>query len=71
MAKKLTTKQRIHISNLAAIKRATYKARLEDVINYDLSFYRFKNGKLNLSKMARCTGLSWGFLHKYLWFKGL
>lgn len=71
MAKKLTTKQRIHIDNLAANKKALYKARLNDIINYDLSFYRFKNGKLNISKMARCSGLSRGFLTKYLWFKGI
>ncbi|MGG7074605.1 hypothetical protein U5B43_10250 [Campylobacter sp. 9BO] len=71
MAKKLTTKQRIHIDNLASNKKALYKARLNDIINYDLSFYRFKNGKLNISKMARCIGISRATLEKYLWQKGL
>ncbi|MBE2984666.1 hypothetical protein CCAL9344_01370 [Campylobacter sp. RM9344] len=71
MVKKLMTKQKIHIDNLAANKKALYQARLNNIINYDLSFYRFKNGKLNISKMARCSGLSRSFLTKYLWFKGL
>ncbi|MBE3606106.1 hypothetical protein CCAL13119_03900 [Campylobacter sp. RM13119] len=67
----MTTKQQIHIDNLHANKRALYQARLNNILNYDLSFYRFKNGKLNISKMARCSGLSRGFLEKELWRLGL
>ncbi|ERJ25434.1 hypothetical protein UNSWCS_1547 [Campylobacter concisus UNSWCS] len=48
-----------------------YQAKLNNVLSYDLSFYRFKNGKLNVSKLARCSGLSRGFLEKHLWFRGL
>ena len=67
----MTTKQKIHLDNLRANKRALYQARLDNILNYDLSFYRFKNGKLNISKLARCSGLSRGFLEKELWKKGL
>ena len=67
----MTTKQRIHLNNLHEKKRASYQARLNNVLSYDLGFYRFKNGKLNVSKLARCSGLSRGFLEKELWKKGL
>ena len=67
----MTTKQKIHLDNLRANKRALYQARLDNILNYDLGFYRFKNGKLNVSKLARCSGLSRGFLEKHLWIKGL
>lgn len=67
----MTAKQKIHLNNLHAKKRESYQARLNNVLSYDLSFYRFKNGKLNVSKLARCSGLSRGFLEKYLWFRGL
>ena len=67
----MTTKQKIHLNNLHEKKIASYQARLNNVLNYDLSFYRFKNGKLNVSKLARCSGLSRGFLEKHLWFRGL
>ena len=67
----MTTKQRIHLNDLHAKKRASYQAKLNNVLSYDLSFYRFKNGKLNVSKLARCSGLSRGFLEKELWKKGL
>ena len=67
----MTTKQKIHLNDLHEKKRASYQARLNNVLSYDLSFYCFKNGKLNVSKLARCSGLSRGFLEKYLWFRGL
>ena len=67
----MTTKQKIHLDNLHEKKRASYQAKLNNVLSYDLGFYRFKNGKLNVSKLARCSGLSRGFLEKYLWFRGL
>ena len=67
----MTTKQKIHLNNLHAKKRESYQARLNNVLSYDLSFYCFKNGKLNVSKLARCSGLSRRFLEKYLWFRGL
>lgn len=67
----MSAKQKIHLNNLHAKKRSLYQARLNNVLSYDLSFYRFKNGKLNVSKLARCSGLSRGFLEKELWKKGL
>ncbi|WP_149703744.1 hypothetical protein [Campylobacter concisus] len=67
----MTTKQKNHLDNLHAKKRESYQAKLNNVLSYDLSFYRFKNGKLNVSKLARCSGLSRGFLEKHLWFRGL
>ena len=67
----MTTKQKNHLDNLHEKKRASYQAKLNNVLSYDLSFYRFKNGKLNVSKLARCSGLSRGFLEKHLWFRGL
>ncbi|WP_253908197.1 hypothetical protein [Campylobacter sp. RM16188] len=70
-SKSLTTKQRMHIDNLVKRRRDLYQERLNSVLSYDLDYYRFKNGKLNISKMARCTGFSRSFLTKHLWFKGL
>ena len=67
----MTTKQKNHLDNLHAKKIALYQAKLNNVLSYDLSFYRFKNGKLNVSKLSRCSGLSRGFLEKHLWFRGL
>ena len=37
----------------------------------DLSFYKMKNGKFNISKMARVSGLSRKFISFKLWQKGL
>lgn len=67
----MTTKQRIHLNNLHEKKRASYQAKLNNVLSYDLGFYRFKNGKLNVSKMARCAGVSRQILSNYLWQRGL
>ena len=67
----MKTNQIINLDNIHAKKRESYQARLNNVLSYDLSFYRFKNGKLNVSKLARCSGLSRGFLEKELWKKGL
>ncbi|WP_241259203.1 MULTISPECIES: hypothetical protein [Campylobacter] len=46
-------------------------ARLKNALSYDMSFYCFKNGKLNISKLARCTGLSRAFVEREMWKKGL
>lgn len=67
----MTTKQRIHLDNLVAKRKAEAIARLQNVLSYDIDFYRFKNGKLNVSKLARCAGLSRGFVERELWKKGL
>ncbi len=67
----MSAKQREHLKNLAIKRHENALFRLKNVLGYDLSFYRFKNGKLNVSKLARCSGLSRGFLEKELWKKGL
>lgn len=67
----MSTKQREHLKNLAIKRHENALFRLKNALGYDLSFYRFKNGKLNVSKLARCSGLSRGFLEKHLWFRGL
>ncbi|MBN7287433.1 MAG: hypothetical protein E6411_09115 [Campylobacter sp.] len=67
----MTTKQRIHIENLATKRKAESMARLKNALSYDMSFYCFKNGKLNISKLARCTGLSRAFVEREMWKKGL
>ena len=67
----MSAKQREHLRNLAIKRHENALFRLENALGYDLSFYRFKNGKLNVSKLARCSGLSRGFLEKELWKKGL
>ncbi|WP_103604066.1 hypothetical protein [Campylobacter concisus] len=67
----MSFKQREHLRNLAIKRHENALFRLKNALGYDLSFYRFKNGKLNVSKLARCSGLSRGFLEKELWKKGL
>ncbi|WP_459888000.1 hypothetical protein [Campylobacter concisus] len=67
----MSAKQREHLRNLAIKRHENALFRLKNALGYDLSFYRFKNGKLNVSKLARCSGLSRGFLEKELWKKGL
>ena len=67
----MTTKQRIHLDNLATKRKAEAMARLQNALSYDMSFYKFKNGKLNISKLARCAGLSRAFIEREMWKKGL
>ena len=67
----MSAKQREHLRILAIKRHENALFRLKNALGYDLSFYRFKNGKLNVSKLARCSGLSRGFLEKELWKKGL
>ncbi|EJP75066.1 MULTISPECIES: hypothetical protein [Campylobacter] len=67
----MTTKQRIHLDNLATKRKAEAMARLQNALSYDMGFYKFKNGKLNVSKLARCAGLSRGFVERELWRLGL
>ena len=67
----MTDRQHLHIANLSRKKRITALDRLNNAIGYDLSFYRFKNGKLNISKLARCAGLSRGFTARELERRGL
>ncbi len=67
----MTTRQRIHLDNLAAKRKAESMARLKNAIGYDMSFYCFKNGKLNISKLARCAGLSRAFVERKMWWLGL
>lgn len=67
----MTFKQRLHLQNLHEQKRAKYQATLNNALSYDLDFYRFKNGKLNVSKMARYMGVSHAWLEKELYKKGI
>ena len=67
----MINKQHVHIANLARKKHIAAFERLHSAIGYDLSFYRFKNGKLNVSKLARCAGISRKFAERELWRKGL
>lgn len=67
----MTDRQRIHIVNLGHKRRIAALDRLNNAISYDLSFFRFKNGKLNISKLARCAGVSRKFAERELWRKGL
>ena len=67
----MTTKQRIHLDNMVAKRKAEAIVRLQNALSYDMSFYKFKNGKLNVSKLARCAGLSRGFVERELWRLGL
>ena len=45
--------------------------RIEQVFSYDLEFYKFKNGRINVAKMVRCTGLSRDTLNRELYIRGL
>ena len=67
----MSAKQREHLRNLAIKRHENALFRLKNAPGYDLSFYRFKNGKLNVSKMARCAGVSRQILSNYLWQRGL
>ena len=67
----MTDRQRIHIAHLARKRRIAALDRLNNAISYDLNFYRFKNGKLNVSKLARCAGVSRGFAARELERRGL
>lgn len=54
----------------------TNKEKAEQTFNNlleygNLKFYKFKNGKFNISKISRVSGLSWRFVALKLWQKGL
>ncbi|EAK2109855.1 hypothetical protein BFM12_07610 [Campylobacter jejuni] len=49
----------------------TFKMLLQDILNDKNGFYRYKNGKLNISKISRVSGLSWSFLKRELYIRGL
>ncbi|HEF9608085.1 TPA: hypothetical protein SBY32_000421 [Campylobacter coli] len=44
-----------------------FKTLLKDVLN----FYKHKNGKVNIAKLARVSGLSRNFLKRELYIRGL
>lgn len=50
-------------------KKQTKFKRL--VLEYDLSFYALKNGRLNVAKIARCAGFSRAFVSRELRNRGL
>ncbi|WP_195836285.1 hypothetical protein [Campylobacter portucalensis] len=54
----LSYKQRLNLSMLAFERRKRTRERIENLLSYDIDFYRFKNGRLNVSKIARCAGVS-------------
>lgn len=67
----LSCKQRLNLGMLAFERRKRTRERIENLLSYDIDFYRFKNGRLNVSKMARCAGVSRAALTRYLWQRGL
>ncbi|EAI4071354.1 hypothetical protein APU49_08475 [Campylobacter jejuni] len=44
---------------------------LEAILGYDLEFYKMKNGRLNITKMSKISGLSRSFLSRELFKRGL
>ncbi len=48
-----------------------FKTLLKDVLNDENGFYKHKNGKLNVAKLARVSGLSRNFLKRELYIRGL
>ncbi|HFF9557117.1 TPA: hypothetical protein ACGFGG_001886 [Campylobacter jejuni] len=49
----------------------SFKMLLKDVLNDENGFYKHKNGKLNVAKLARVSGLSRNFLKRELYIRGL
>lgn len=64
-------KQSVHLEILNKRRIAQFDERLKNAINYDLTFYRMKNGRINVSKMSRCTGICRGVLSRELYKRGL
>ena len=57
-------------------QKMTNKEKAEQTFNNlleygNLKFYKFKNGKFNISKISRVSGLSRKFIGFKLWQKGL
>lgn len=50
---------------------SAFKTLLKDVKSDENGFYKHKNGKLNVAKLARVSGLSRNFLKRELYIRGL
>lgn len=67
-----SVRQNIHLEILNRRRNAEFNKRFKNAINYDLKFYEFKcGGKINISKMSRCTGISRGVLSRELYKRGV
>lgn len=64
-------KQNIHLEILNERKRREFLERLKNAISYDLDFYKFRNGRINISKMSRCTGICESVLSRELYKRGI
>ncbi|EHU6961691.1 hypothetical protein KZJ80_001541, partial [Campylobacter coli] len=58
------------MSKRNAVLRAL-KHLLKDVLNDENGFYKHKNGKVNIAKLSRVSGLSRNFLKRELYIRGL
>lgn len=68
-----SVKQNIHLEILNRRRNAEFNERLKNAISYDLKFYEFRqcSGKINISKMSRCTGISRSVLRRELYKRGI
>lgn len=66
-----SVRQNIHLEMLNERRKREFDKRSRNALNYDLEFYKFKNGKINVSKMSRCTGISRGVLSRELYKRGI
>lgn len=48
-----------------------FQTLLKDILNDENGFYKHKNGKLNIAKIARISGLSRNFLKMEFYKRGL
>ena len=67
----MSAKQREHLRILAIKRHENALFRLKNALGYDEDFYKFKNGRLNVAKLARCTGVSEKFARRELDIRGL
>ncbi len=64
----LARKEKMSKRNVAL---RAFKTLLKDVLNDENGFYKHKNGKVNIAKLSRVSGLSRSFLKKELYIRGL
>ena len=48
-----------------------FQTLLKDILNDENGFYKHKNGKLNIAKIARVSGLNRNFLKMEFYKRGL
>lgn len=66
-----SVRQNIHLEMLNERRKREFDKRLRNALNYDLEFYKFKNGKINVSKMSRCIGICESVLSRELYKRGI